>query len=139
MSWSVMCADEVPFVNRPRARAIDAAHPEQRHLFLMSAWWFDLFARWPTGPVDPAGHTPVHSAIPTLIVTGQYDPPTPPAYGRLAAATLTRGYFTEFPGLGHIPEDPCVQSVEADFLDQPLQRPGTSCIQRMPLIPWGTG
>lgn len=139
MSQSVLCADEAPFVNRQRARAIDAAHPEQRHVFLQPAWWFDLCARWPTGPVNPAGHTPVHSGIPTLIVTGQYDPATPPAYGRLAAATLTRSYFTEFPGLGHIPEDPCVLSVEANFLHQPLQRPDTSCIQRMPPIPWETG
>ncbi len=91
------------------------------------------------GPADSAGHTPVHSAIPTLIVTGQYDPANPPPYGRLAAATLTRGYFTEFPGLSHNPEDPCVLSVEANFLRQPLQRPGTSCIQRMPPIPWKTG
>jgi pimeloyl-ACP methyl ester carboxylesterase len=139
MSQSVECADEAPFVNRQRARAIDAAHPELRHVFLKPAWWFDLCARWPTGPADPAGHTPVHSAIPTLIVTGQYDTGVPPAYGRLVAATLTRSYFTEFPGLAHIPEGPCAESVEANFLYQPLQRPGTSCIQRMPPIPWETG
>jgi pimeloyl-ACP methyl ester carboxylesterase len=139
MSQSVLCADEAPFVNRQRARAIDAAHPEQRHVFLEPAWWFDLCARWPTVPVDPAAHTPVHSGIPTLIVTGQYDPGTPPAYGRLAAATLTRSYFTEFPGQGHIPENPCVLSVEANFLHQPLQRPDTSCIQRTSPISWETG
>jgi pimeloyl-ACP methyl ester carboxylesterase len=139
MSQSVWCADEAPFVNRQRARALDAAYPEQRHAFLQPAWWFDLCARWPTGPVDRAGHTPVHSDIPTLIVTGQYDPATPPAYGRLAAVTLTRSYFTEFPGLAHIPEGPCVESVEEDFLRQPLQRPGTSCIQQMPPVPWETG
>ncbi len=139
MEWSIQCADEVPFVNRQRARANDAAHPEQRHAFVIQDWWSDLCARWPTGPVNPAGHSPVHSGIPTLIVTGQYDPTNPPAYGRLAAATLTRGYFTEFPGLGHIPEDPCVLSVEANFLRQPLQRPDSSCIQQMPPIPWKTG
>ena len=139
MAQSVQCADEAPFVNRQRARALDAAHPEQRHVFLQPAWWFDLCARWPAGPAGPAGHTPVHSTIPALIVTGQYDPAAPPAYGRLAAATLTRGYFTEFPGLGHIPEDSCVLSVEAGFLRRPLQRPGTSCIQQMPPIRWKTG
>jgi pimeloyl-ACP methyl ester carboxylesterase len=104
MNQSVMCADEAPFVNRRRAQAIDAAHSEQRHAFVQPGWWFGLCARWPTGPVDRAGHTPVHSVIPTLIVTGQYDPPTPPAYGRLAAATLTRSYFTEFPRLAHAPQ-----------------------------------
>ncbi len=139
MNQSVECADEASSVNRPRARAVDAAHPELRHVFLRQAWWFDVCARWPTGPVNPAGHTPVRSAIPTLIVTGQYNPGVPPAYGRLAAATLTRSYFTEVPGLAHIPEGTCVESVEANFLHQPLQRPGTSCIQRMPPIPWKTG
>jgi pimeloyl-ACP methyl ester carboxylesterase len=89
--------------------------------------------------IHRAGHTLVHSPIPTLIVTAQHDTGAPPAYGRLAAATLTRSYFTEFPGLAHIPEGPCAESVEANFLHQPLQRPGTSCIQRMPHIPWKTG
>ena len=71
MNQSVMCADEAPFVNRQRALAIDAAHPEQRHVFLQPGWWFDLCVGWRTGPVDRAGHTPVHSDIPALIVTGQ--------------------------------------------------------------------
>ncbi len=139
MTQSVACADEAPFVNRQRALAVDAAHPEQRHVFLQPAWWFDLCARWPTGPANPAGHTPVHSDIPTLIVTGQYDPPTPPAYGRLAATTLPRSYFTEFPGLAHIPDDACVADVELAFLRQPLHRPDTSCIQQMSPVSWETG
>ena len=139
MAQSVLCADEAPLINRQRARAIDAAHPEQRHALLQPAWWFDLCARWPTGSADPAGHAPVHSDIPTLIVTGQYDPPTPPAYGRLAAATLTRSYFTEFPGLAHIPRnDACVDDVESAFVYQPLQRPDTFCIQQMSPISWKT-
>lgn len=71
MNQSVICADEAPFVNRQRAPAIDAAHPEQRHVFLQPGWWFDLCVGWRTGPVDRAGHTPVHSDIPALIVTGQ--------------------------------------------------------------------
>jgi alpha/beta hydrolase fold len=33
----------------------------------------------------------------------------------------------------------CVESVEAGFLHQPLQRPDTSCIQQMPPIRWETG
>ncbi|GAB3443076.1 hypothetical protein GCM10027517_21040 [Phycicoccus ginsengisoli] len=139
MSQSVSCADEAPFVDRQRAQAIDAAHPEQRHLFTPPAWWFDLCARWPHGPVSQAAHTPVRSDVPTLIVTGRYDSANPPAYGRLIDSTLTHGHFVEFPQQGHIPEDACVRSVESRFLQQPLQEPDTSCTGRVPPIPWKTG
>ncbi len=37
----------------------------------------------------------VYSNIPTLILTGEYDPVTPPHWGELAAETLSQSYYFE--------------------------------------------
>lgn len=49
-----------------------------------------------------AQQEPVTSAIPTLILSGEYDPVTPPASGMLAARTLSKSYYFSFPGVGHV-------------------------------------
>jgi pimeloyl-ACP methyl ester carboxylesterase len=43
----------------------------------------------------------VRSPVPTLLLTGRFDPVAPPSEGRRAAATLSRSFFLEFPGVGH--------------------------------------
>jgi hypothetical protein len=44
---------------------------------------------------------PVHSDIPTVIFAGEFDPTTPPEYGRRAAATLPNAHLLVLPGKGH--------------------------------------
>lgn len=50
----------------------------------------EVCPHWPTCGLDAAERAPVASAVPTLVVTGQYDPPTSRAYGEIALATLSR-------------------------------------------------
>ncbi len=58
-------------------------------------------ALWPRGPVDPALHTPLHSAIPTLLLAGEDDPVTPPAQARAVAAGLSDHRLIVLAGEGH--------------------------------------
>ena len=67
----------------------------------VSSFSYDLCAEWGVAPADAAEREPVVSDVPTLILTGEFDPITPPAWARLAAETLTNSYYYEFPGLGH--------------------------------------
>lgn len=41
-------------------------------------------------------------AAPTLVMTGQYDTATPPAYGRMIASRILGSRFVEAPGAGHL-------------------------------------
>ena len=76
---------------------------------------------------------PVVSAIPTLVLSDEYDPITPPANGKLAAQTLKHSYYFLFPGLGHGAEynSPCVNSIISAFDDTPTQQPSSACVANM--------
>ncbi len=75
----------------------------------------------------------VVSSIPTLVLSDEYDPITPPANGKLAAQTLKNSYYFLFPGLGHGAEysSSCVNSIVSTFDDAPTQRPSGTCIADM--------
>jgi pimeloyl-ACP methyl ester carboxylesterase len=92
----------------------------------------DVCAFW--GAKTPAAveRQPVRSDIPTLVVAADYDPITPPANGQMAAQTLSRHYFLEFPGFGHGVYGPCWSEVTTAFLDAPLQTPDSSCVEALP-------
>jgi pimeloyl-ACP methyl ester carboxylesterase len=111
--------------------AVQNAEPETRQFHL--AGYQNNFATcqlWHVQPVPAAQHQPVTSAIPTLIFAGEYDPTTPPAYGMLAARTLSRSYFFEFPGTGHVVlgRSYCSTDMFQAFVEVPTQRPDASCL-----------
>ncbi len=60
-----------------------------------------LCKAWHDVRADSQESLPVQSDIPTLILAGEFDPITPPSYGRIAASTLTVSTFVEIPGAGH--------------------------------------
>ena len=74
----------------------------------------------------------VSSAIPTLVLSGQFDPITPPAWGRLAAQDLSGSFFFEFPGIGHgvALADECPLGIAVAFLSDPQNPPPSDCIDR---------
>ncbi len=82
----------------------------------------------------------VRSRIPTLIVVGEYDPVTPPAYGRLASETLPNSFLVEVPGMGHdVLTKPCPRLVRNEFLDDPTRRPGSPCLDELGPPRFGSG
>lgn len=80
--------------------------------------------------VDKAQHpaSAINDSIPVLIVAGEFDPVTNPAWGELATKTLAKAFYVRFPNLGHgITDNPCGGMVFAQFLDNPMRPPDTSC------------
>lgn len=96
--------------------------------------WFGICANWPVTEADPAVREPLVSAIPTLALTGEFDPVTPPEYGELVVSRLSNGYFFEFPGVGHsvATSNACAQQMAAEFLNDPTVAPDASCIDDLP-------
>jgi pimeloyl-ACP methyl ester carboxylesterase len=72
----------------------------------------------------------VVSDVPTLVLGGEYDPITPPKYGRLAAQTLSRSSFFEFKGTGHgvIYARECGMRMAAAFIASPEAQVDGSCV-----------
>jgi pimeloyl-ACP methyl ester carboxylesterase len=73
---------------------------------------------WPKGPVDADLHAVLHSDVPTLLLSGEADPVTPPAAAEHLARGLTRRRHLVLSGEGHGQlGTSCVPRLMAAFLD----------------------
>lgn len=139
MYLSVECAEDAAYTtpqqiaasahNLPRPMRASVVAP----LVQKRAWC----KPWNVKKADPSRRTAVTSTIPTLLLEGQFDPVTPPSNGAMTVQTLSHGYLTVFPGIGHGVRfsNPCAESVVWSFLDNPVEGPEARCIQVMK-DPW---
>ena len=89
---------------------------------------------------DQAHTAPVESAIPTLIVTGEFDPQTHRSNGPIVQRTLTNSQLVDVPGAGHsgMFDHLCTRTLVQDFLNAPLEKRDTSCLQAIPPLQFVT-
>ncbi len=132
MYYSVQCGEDMAFTTpQALAAAIQVVGPESRHYFLTTLQGdYAACQLWSVQPIPAVQKQPVTSAIPTLILSGEYDPTTPPANGKLAAQTLSKSYFFLFPGTGHgvLGTNSCVNSMVFVFLEFPNEAPNSTCM-----------
>jgi pimeloyl-ACP methyl ester carboxylesterase len=115
MQYSVICSEDEPYF---AAASIDRAALAKTY---QGAEQLDtlreICALWPKGPVDADLHSPLHSDIPTLLLSGEADPVTPPADAERAAAGLTLYRHLVLKGEGHGQlAASCVPRLMAEFL-----------------------
>lgn len=85
-------------------------------------------------PGDPALFTPVTSAVPAVVFTGQLDQITPPRYGVVTARQLSASTLIAVPGVGHSPAlaiGACGVGIISRFFDDPARPPDVSCVRRV--------
>jgi pimeloyl-ACP methyl ester carboxylesterase len=85
---------------------------------------------WPRGPADADLHSALHSDVPTLLLSGEADPVTPPDDAVRAAQGLTQHRQLVLAGEGHgQAATACVPKLMAAFLDNPVpQTLDASCL-----------
>ncbi len=133
MYTAVECADDSPYAtDQSIAQAAQALDPSIRtdQVIALDGQLAEC-PSWHLTPSAPVEKSAVTSAIPTLILEGEYDPITPPAYGDLTAKTLSSSYTVLFPGTGHgvfLFAGECSVSVVQQFWTTPTTRPDTSCL-----------
>ncbi len=88
---------------------------------------------WGIGNPDFYAILPAASDIPTLLLSGELDPNTPPPNATIVAEGLSHGTAIASPGLGHqiVAGHPCPRSIALAFLGDPTSPPDTSCVQNM--------
>lgn len=116
---SVICAEDVPGIDLPAARA--AARETVLQDWMLTAY-VDACAVWPVRP-RPQDLTGMRLATPALVLAGAHDPVTPPRYARAAMDMLPNGSLLVFAGAGHSIAPECTRAVLRDFLDAPGRRP----------------
>ncbi len=129
-AWASMwCYSVGPLLDHAKIAADRAAHtryvdPEYRPLTPA------LCDRWRDRPTDPIESEAVASDIPTLLLSGQFDPTTPPRWADIAAETLSNSYSFVVPMAGHGVGiyTQCGRKLMESFLYRPDQSPDSSCL-----------
>ncbi|WP_230983115.1 alpha/beta hydrolase [Inquilinus limosus] len=92
-------------------------------------------AAWPVPHSPERDAAPVTSDIPALLISGAFDPRTPPSWAAAAVKRLAHGTSLVFPGQGHGVLNPCAKRIIGRFLDDPARRPDHECFARLvPMI-----
>lgn len=134
MFTSVECHEEVPFNDLDLVIAWARELPAQMRALVDSV--IVQFADcdvWAVPAAEAIENEPVWSGIPTLLLSGAYDPVTPPAWGDEAAAYLSFGTHVVFPNIGHgaVDAHPCPNRIALTFLADPWTMPDTSCVDEL--------
>jgi len=129
---SVECSEEIHFYDVDDVLARSEGLPELVKIALTTES-IDSFNECDIWNVDESGeieNQPVISDIPTLILSGAYDPVTPYQWGTEAQSYLSNSWHYIFPNVGHSALDTqaCAKTIVLSFLDQPLQQPNDSCM-----------
>jgi pimeloyl-ACP methyl ester carboxylesterase len=139
MYFSVVCAEDSDFdpsnLNLEDVRPYFADKADED---LMS--YSDACEIWQVSKLPTSVDDPVTSEIPILLLSGHYDPITPPQFADIAAAHLSNGTQVVDPTGSHGVAfgDLCMDSIVSQFLDSPDQSPDTNClstIERKPFAP----
>lgn len=134
---SVTCTQDVPFIDSEEARTVAEGtllglyRYEQQHR---------ACSLWPRGTVTPAYHEPLVTDVPVLLISGAYDPVTPPSRGERLAAHLGRSRHLVVPGAGHgmsgVRNGACIDRAMVDFLSRGLDAVDASCVPTMTRLPF---
>ncbi|MGN6789113.1 MAG: alpha/beta hydrolase [Rhodanobacteraceae bacterium] len=110
MQLSVICTEDAPLM-KPR--------PQDADLLLGTELIDGLLAEckvWPHVPMPKDFHAPFKSSIPTLLISGERDPVTPPAYADEVLKGLSDGRSLVVNGLGHA--EPIYADCMPDLVEQ---------------------
>lgn len=97
--------------------------------YLSPMWTNDPCEYWNVPKVPAQYHRSVRTPIPALLLSGSYDPVTPPSWANKAKGYLENAYSFEFSGIGHgtIGSDMCAQKVMKQFLHDDADLQKVSC------------
>lgn len=129
---SVECGEEVHFNDLDTALArVDAAPAELQEWLQASAeGLFFSCATWAVDESAAIENERVSSDVPVLLVSGQFDPVTPPDYAESALQGLSNGQHVVFPtgGHGETGSAGCGGDIAHAFFANPMQPVDTSCV-----------
>ena len=140
MHYTVQCQEE--YISSPDRdyAGIIAAFPHLSGYLRYAVEGADTVERlcdlWQAEARPPIANRAVKSDIPALLLSGDFDPITPPAYAALASQTLSTSYNFVWPHVGHgvLRSDACAVDIALAFIKNPSAAPDSSCIAQTPPI-----
>ena len=135
MELSVLCSEDAPLLqNRP-----EDAQTILGPAFVQQAQ--AACAVWPHAPMPKDFHAPLTGSVPTLLLSGEFDPVTPPRYAHEIAHHLTQASVLVLPGQGHsVMGIGCAPDVVERFVSHAsLVNLEAECLQRERATPFFLG
>lgn len=129
---SIWCAEEMPFESPGRmasqiSPALGLGGADNRTATP------EMCAAWRVSAADARANEPVKSDLPILILAGEFDPVTPPAWGQRLLRTMPNARFVQVPGQAHgAMFNRCGGQLTLAFLRDPRAPLDGDCIAKMP-------
>jgi pimeloyl-ACP methyl ester carboxylesterase len=125
MELSVMCSEDYPWLD------LDADYSDT---ILGNAMLEGIEAQcavWPRGEAPADFHEPFPADTPTLLLSGERDPVTPPSYAELAAEAYANSLHLVAPGRSHsVLRNACLQEIASAFIEAgSLEGLDTGCVE----------
>ncbi|MCP3097397.1 alpha/beta fold hydrolase [Myxococcus sp. K15C18031901] len=127
---SVWCSEETPFEDPAR---IAAQRSPARGLGGLDGGTaaLETCRAWNVAPAPAAMNAPVKSDVPALVFAGEFDPDTPPDWGRQVLETLPNASYVEMRGKSHGASfNRCGGGMVLAFLRNPSTPPPADCSLR---------
>lgn len=136
MHNAVLCTEDAPFIDWEALdyEALDASYLGPLQLEAIRS----MCSVWPAGILDEELRTPLSSDKPVLLLSGNADPITPPAYATMAAVDLDRAWLLTGKNQGHgLAVVGCMPRVVAAFVDAAGLADGDAdCLQDAFVMPF---
>ncbi len=131
MNFSIICAEDGVFdlaeidtigVNPAISEVMFNASPKL---------YYTLCPYWDVAPLPARARLPVQSAVPVLLLSGEFDPITPAGFAEEVAQGFRTHYNYTFPNTGHSIyfNNRCAREIVTDFLAAPDDRPAADCLE----------
>ncbi len=132
---SVTCTEDVPFLPKDWAPLTNRTFGGDYRLRQQT----NACADWPQGSTPPEHRQPVTSSIPTLLISGEFDPVTPPTGGDQVLRTLSRGRHVVVRNNGHPigSAATCIGGMIAQLIDTgTVTAVQSACAETIPPVPF---
>jgi pimeloyl-ACP methyl ester carboxylesterase len=113
MHFSILCSEDMAFNDWEELRGVTEGTLMGAHLIREYESACDA---WETYEVPANYHDPLRSDVPTLLLSGERDPITPPAYGEEVAQYLSRSLHVVQPNAGHGAGGLCVAQLRLQLI-----------------------
>ena len=140
MYLCVTCAEDVPFIDQSEAANLNADNPFGNYRVEQQT---RACGMWPRGEVPADFRDPVRSDVPALIISGNFDPVTPPQRGDEVARYLPNGRHVIIPQAGHgvdgLTNADCADRLILAFMEKASAKGlDASCVDKMAPPPFAT-
>ena len=135
MNLSVACAEDAPFLDEAAIAEANAGTYYQDFETERMGRFCDI---WPRGDIPDDMKEPIRSDLPTLLLSGEMDPVTPPSNAERAAERLPNSVHVVAPFQGHaVATRGCIPQIVTEFIDTVDPKAlDTSCVDELVPTPF---